>query len=48
MFEPGHVHVTVEGQSVAGDQVAVVNAHGADLVVPDPDACVWRSENKNK
>ena len=35
--EPAKVCVTVEGEPVAGDQVAVVDSHGADLVVADPD-----------
>ena len=43
VLEPRKVDVTVERQSVAGDQVAAVHAHGADLVVPDPDTRVWRS-----
>ena len=43
MTEPGEVGAAVKGEAVAGDQVAVVDTHGADLVVADPDPGVGGS-----
>ena len=41
-YLPCQVHVAVESQAVAGDEVAVVDAQGTDLAVPDPDPRVRR------
>ena len=37
--KPREVDVAVEGEAVAGDHVAVVDTHGADLVIADPHTC---------
>ena len=41
-YLPCQVHVAVESQAVAGDEVAVVDTQGTDLAVPDPDPRVRR------
>jgi len=41
---PGQIDVAIEGQAMTCDQVAVVNAHSADLVVAHPDSGVWRPD----